>query len=78
MEEFITYGHSNWGSGTCILSPSRLTSKFRLDGTKRSKSCINLFFIMFSNHFEERRHFGRVDRPECFGLNAKAWTFTTL
>src|SRR2546423_15176785 len=47
MDEFITYGHSNWGPESPLLWRSRLAPAFRTSRTKRRKSAANFFFITF-------------------------------
>src|SRR5262245_13675365 len=41
MKEFITYGHSNLGRGSQLLSLLRLRPTFRANRTKRSNSTTN-------------------------------------
>src|SRR5436190_1834925 len=47
MDEFITYGHSNWGPESPLLWDSRLAPISRADRTKRRKSATSFFFITF-------------------------------
>src|SRR6266403_5982594 len=47
MDEFLTYGHSNWGPESPLLWDSRLVPAFRTVKTKRRKSATNFFFITF-------------------------------
>ena len=50
MKEFITYGHSNLGRGSQLLTLSRLRPTFRANRTKRSNSTTN-FSLTTCPHF---------------------------
>ena len=60
MKEFITYGHSNLGRGSQLLSLSRLRPTFRANRTKRSNSTSNLSLTTCPQfHFVARPNVGR-------------------